>query len=165
MNKSQVPRAFQILHSTGYLRCHVYDLLEVQIHAVTFSHILEQRAIAHVLSDYENGFANRAHTPKLDKLFMSEFLHDLELLAELFFASLLFFRIPLLLIIELERFDGDHEPVPPQTFVHFAKVASANEWTKLDVDPVLLPHVLEANKAGHFGARFGECAAKAVGCL
>ena len=159
------PRALQVLHAAGDLRRHVDDLLEVEMHAVGLAHILEQRAVAHVLGDDEDRLADGAHAPELDELLVSQLLHDLELFAELLLARLLLLAVPLLLVGELERLDGDHEALAPQALVHLAEVAGADDRPELDVHAVLLPYVLEADEAGHLGARLGERATQAVGRL
>ena len=108
------PRALQILHAARDLRRHVNDLLKVEIYALGLAHILEQRAIAHILGDDEYGLAYRAHTPQFDQLLVAQLFHDLELFAELFFAHLVLFGVALLLVVELERFNSDHESIAPQ---------------------------------------------------
>lgn len=157
------PRALQILHAARDLRGHVYNLLEVEIHAVALPHVLEQRAVAHVFRNYKHRLADRAHAPQLHQLLVSELFHYLELFSKLLFARLLLLAVSLLLVVELERFYGHNESIAPQAFVDLAEVASANERAELDVDSVLFPNVLETNEAGYFGARFGERSAQAVG--
>ena len=62
-----------------YLCHHVDERLESELPALVVAKEVEQRAVAHKLSDYVEGLLSRAHRVQLDEVRMVALLHNLRL--------------------------------------------------------------------------------------